>query len=275
MGIVAEDASEGAVPTLAVSPHDDLFLLYHTEDSKLRIWRSDDYGYTWTDHATYEDLQLRYPRLVFTPEGAYLVAWAVTGESLRVFHVVNFNFADPDIQGVHTVEGVPEQLAALEYDRHGVLHLYHFVEAGSVTHLWAQDPGHLDNDAVPVVQSGEWTEETFSLLAQDYGAVEPPVGTDAVSVAVGLERALVAHQEFADFGGSSFLFRTDEVFTLPGLPAIQHPVNAPEGVTFDNPQVFGTLVNRHEHFVICAFDDEGTLLTFVSTDQGATWAAPA
>jgi hypothetical protein len=158
---VATDASEGAVPSLAVDQFDHLYVLYHNPSDHLRIWKSRDWA--WTDWVTRTDQQYRYPVAAFGPKGLYLAFWRdVLSGQVRIAYSEDYGVTIGGDEFIFSVAGLPEQIPQLRTDKWGTAHLYYKDGSGNILHRWATDPG---SDVL--TDPGDWTQ-VETLTSGDY-----------------------------------------------------------------------------------------------------------
>lgn len=135
---VATDQDSEAVPTLFADASGAVMVLYHDTSNQGRFWWSVDQGATWSDRATWAGVG-KYPRAALLPDNTLLII-SYVGTGLTVHKSIDWQTASPPtLTSIATVASVPEQLAGLQVDRHGIAHRIHVTATPELLHSFSAD----------------------------------------------------------------------------------------------------------------------------------------
>lgn len=234
---IDNDADAGSSLSLYASPWDHVGLLYHNSDGALRVWRSDDWGSTWTDLGTQAGKTFASGAW---QNGRLVVALFQSG-TLRIFESFDFGAT---LSQIATISDTSQEVIQLRTDRADILHLVYRNPSGALLHRWSKD--------------GVTWSSAETLQAGAASAESP-------AYAVGMERATYTYVQ----GGFPFGQRTTE-----GYGANSAAITMPAGITFE-PVSFGLAYDGRDNLYLSGRDTNDVIQTRVSKDQGRTWSTPS
>lgn len=244
-------SSTDAVPTLMVTPRDELFAWFHdSAENKSYCWRSVDNGETWGEWA--EHSLILFPRAVWH-RGRTLLVFHDGAEALKVYGSENYG-QDLELLAVSVTTSPEPQLAGLRVDRRGNAHL-----------VWSESGGvwHQESEI-----GAEWS--TPNQMIED---------ARLPSLATGRRWGFTAWRD-TDAGLPTYkIGRTNEIHTSM-VEEVSLPVTASPADAIDPNQYFGSMVTHRDEWILCAWTQitEGgstRIDTFWSRDTGANWSAPS